>query len=538
MLKKLEVRNFAVISGLSLELGPGLNVFTGETGAGKSILIEALGFLLGSRGSSTWLRAGADRLSVEGLFEREGGPALVRRELDAGGRARAVIGSQTVSSAALAEWGDALIDFHGQHEHQTLLKPAVQRELLDRFGALEKPLAETAAAHERWTRLCAEKDALSLSDEERARRIDRARRESEEIKDAGLTAGEEEELEAALPLLRSAERLQTLSRGAYEVLYEQEGSVQGLLLKAGRSVSELAKLDPSLRGLEQTLESARLSLEEVTRSVGDYGERVELNPERLDQILSRLDRLSLLKKKYGPTLEAVLEHGERAEAELSSLERSADRTGTLEAELAKAREALEKACAKLHAGRVKAGRSLETAILKELKGLGMAEARFSVAVESEEENFSRHGSDIVDFLIGPNPGEPLRPLRSIASGGELSRVMLAFKTVAAESDPVGILVFDEVDAGIGGAVARTVGHKLAALGRTHQVLCVTHLPQIACFGETHFHVSKSVSGGRTEVKVERLSGPKRLEAIATMLGGREATSASRRHARELLESAA
>ncbi len=549
MLRRLEVRSFAVIEELALDLGPGLNAFTGETGAGKSILIEALGFLLGSRGSQTWLRAGADRLSVTGHFDAAAAtkelkaqfklaaaaPVVVRRELDASGRTRAWIGAQPAPLAALAAFGDRLVDFHGQHEHQTLLKPSVQLECLDAFAGLGAEREEAAAAFAAWEAARAELESSRLSDEERRRRVDLARWQLQEIEEAKPRPGEEEELEDSLPRIKNAERIKSLAASAYEALYEAEGSVLGGLLKAERALGELARVDESLRGSAERLAAARIALDEVAREVGLCRDLRTAGPEELDALLSRQDKLSRLKKKYGPTLEEVLSLRDRLTLEVARLENYKDRAESLQAELSRAEDALASVSAKLHGSRMKAARKLETALLKELRPLGLAQAAFSVSVELEEGRWTRAGSDAVEFLLAPNPGEPLKPVKSIASGGELSRVMLALKTVLARAEGVPILVFDEVDAGVGGVVGRAVGEKLARLGEARQILCVTHLPQVAGCARKHFHVAKAASGGRTFTTVETLAGARRLEVIATMLGGREATAASRKHAQELLE---
>jgi DNA repair protein RecN (Recombination protein N) len=532
MLKRISIKNFAVIDEQTLELAEGLNVLTGETGAGKSILIEAFGFLLGARGSVSWLRTGASKLEVVGAFD-DG--LEIRRELDASGKTRAMINGKTEPLSALAALGERLVDFHGQHEHQTLLKPSVQLDLLDRFGGLDKDAASVAAAFAAWDALRRESDAAQMSEDERRRRIELLRYQVQELSEANLSAGEEEELETSLPLLKNAERLRTFADQTYELLYEQEGSINGQLLKAERALAELSRLDAGMKDTHDCLEAARLGLDEVAHRLSAYRDKVEVNPGKLDAILNRLEQLSRLKKKYGPTIEDAIASRDSLAVELSGLENSDLRKDRLAAELAAAETKLASACEKLHALRLKAAKKLETSLLKELKVLGMPSAAFSVAVEMEDGRFTKTGCDAVEFMLAPNPGEPLKPVKAIASGGELSRVMLALKTVFAQADRVPILVFDEVDAGIGGAVARAVGQKLSALGRTHQVLCVTHLAQVACFGKAHFGVIKETSSGRTRVNVERLAGDKRLEAIALMLGGRQATAASRKHAQELLE---
>ena len=555
MLRSLRVRDFAIISELSLEPGPGLNVFTGETGAGKSILIEALGFLLGARASTTWLRAGAARLSVEGLFDahdfspaqREqfglgSGPVPVRRELDAAGKSRASINGRPASAAVLAAFGEGLVDFHGQHEHQTLLKPAKHLEALDAFGGFGEERAKAAVLYRDWTAARAALDSAQMSDDERRRRIEFDRFQLQEIDAAKLKPGEEEELEADLPLLKNADRIRNLADGAYGLLYAGEGSASEALQKSVRALEDLSRFDESLRQGRDELETARISVDEVARRLGELRRRVGADPARLDALLGRQDELARLKKKYGAAVPDILAKRSELAAELDLLENSQKRLEDLEAALAEARRGLAAACGRMHKLRAAAAKKLEAALAKEIKVLGMPHASLCVSVETEEGRLTATGADEVEFLLAPNPGEPIKPLRSIASGGELSRVMLALKTVlsgAAGEDGAGqapVMVFDEIDAGVGGTVARCVGQRLAALGRSRQILCVTHLAQVACFAPTHFHVSKETASGRTSVRAERLVGGRRLETVAQLLGGRAATEASRKHAQELLES--
>ena len=548
MLRRLKVVNFAVVERVELDLPPGFIAFTGETGAGKSILLEALGFLLGARGSSSWLRAGADRLEVEGAFDSADLPAelrerykvpdgtcVVRRELDCAGRTRAMIHAQSAPVAALAALGDAVADFHGQNEHQALMRPAAQLELLDRCAGLEAERAQLAEAHARWSALAARLSASTMSEEERRRRVELLRFQLEEIDVSRIRIGEEEELEELLPRLKNAERLRTFADQAYALLYAEEDAALSRLMKAERALGELAKIDAGAGRLRAELEAARLSIDAVAHEVGDYRDRATADPAALDAMLTRQEALSRLKKRHGPTLADVLATRERLAAELDGLENADARVDETRRELDGAAQALSALSGKVHALRVKAAAKLEAAALKELRLLGMPHARFSCAVEMEEGSWSRTGADAVEFLLAANPGEPLRPVRAAASGGELSRVMLALKTAFAKADRTPILVFDEVDAGIGGETARAVGGKLAALARGRQVLCVTHLPQVACRASTHFHVAKEVASGRTRVRLERLDGDRRLEAMALMLGGRAATAASRKHAQELLE---
>lgn len=548
MLRRLKVANFAVVERVELELPTGFVAFTGETGAGKSILLEALGFLLGARGSSSWLRTGADRLEVEGVFDasdlplelreryKVSGPTFAaRRELDAAGKTRAMIHAQSAPVAALAALGDAFADFHGQHENQALMRPAVQLELLDRYAGLEPELEALGQAHGAWSSLSARLAASSMSDEERRRRVELLRFQLEEIDAAKPRIEEEAELEDRLPRLRNAERLRGFADQAYGLLYAEEDAALARLMKAERALGELAKIDGAAGRLQGELEAARLAIDAVAHEVGDYRDHATADPAALDALLSRQEALSRLKKRHGPTLADVIATRARLAAELDGLENSDARIEETKRELAAALSAMSALADKAHGLRVKAAKKLEAAVLKELKVLGMPHSRFSCSVEMEEGNWSRTGADAVEFLLTANPGEPLRAVKAAASGGELSRVMLALKTAFAKADRTPLLVFDEVDSGIGGEVATAVGEKLAILAKGRQVLCVTHLPQVACRAATHFHVSKEVVSGRTRVRLERLSGDRRLETVASMLGGRAATAASRKHAQELLE---
>lgn len=548
MLRKLKVVNFAVAEKVELDFGPGFTALTGETGAGKSILLEALGFLLGGRGSASWLRAGASRLEVEAVVDaadlpadlrdrfKLAGPVVLRRELDATGRTRASVAGHAAPVAALAAVGEAFADFHGQHENQALLRPSTQLELLDRYGGLETEREALAAAHAKWAGLKARLEAADMSEAERERRVELLRFQLEDIDAVKPKPGEEEELDERLPRLKNAEKLRNWADAAYGLLYAEEDAALARLSKAEKALGELARVDPSADRLRAELESARLAAESVAHEVGAYRDGVSADPAALDALLSRQEALARLKKKHGLTLDDVLAARERLAAELDALENADERLEETKRELVKAEKALSKLCDAMHDARVKAGRRLEAAALKELKVLGLPHAAFACAVELEEGAWTATGADTASFLLAPNPGEPPRPIKTAASGGELSRVMLALKTAFAKADRTPLLVFDEVDSGVGGEVARAVGERLAALSKGRQVLCVTHLPQVACFAKNHLHAAKDVDGGRTRLRVAFLEGPKRLETVAAMLGGRGATAASRKHAQELLES--
>ncbi|MBI3288340.1 MAG: DNA repair protein RecN [Elusimicrobia bacterium] len=550
MLRRLKVVNFAIAERVELELSSGFTALTGETGAGKSILLEALGFLLGARGSAAWLRAGAERLEVEGVFDAADVPAemrrrwelpaagtvAVRRELDAAGKTRAAIAGQPAPVAALAALGEAVADFHAQHENQALLRPAVQLELLDRFGGLEEQRQALGAAFELWSSLRARLEASRMSEEERRRRIDLLGFQLSEIDAVAPRAGEDEELEERLPRLKNAQRLRACADQAYGVLYAQEDAALSGLQKAVRALDELSRLDPSAGRLRDELEGARVAVDAVAGEVGDYRDGVSADPNALDALLSRQDALARLKKRHGATVADVLAARERLAAELDGLENADQTLEQTRRELERVEKVLSALSEKAHAARLKAAKRLDAAVLKELKVLGLPHARFSCSVEMEEGAWTRFGADSVEFLLAANPGEALRSIKTAASGGELSRVMLALKTAFAKADRTPLLIFDEVDSGVGGEVARAVGERLAALARGRQILCVTHLPQVACFAQNHLHVAKEASAGRTRVRVDRLDGDRRLETVALMLGGRGVTDASRKHAQELLES--
>ncbi len=548
MIRRLKVLNFAVAEKVELELGAGFTALTGETGAGKSILLEALGFLLGGRGSSSWLRAGAQRLEVEGVLDLADVPADlrrelgltgktvdVRRELDATGRTRATIAGRPAPIAALARIGESFADFHGQHESRTLLKAASQLELLDRFGGLEAEREALEAAYAAWSALKAKLEASSLSEAERERRADLLRFQLSEIDDLKIRPGEDVELDEKLPRLKNAERLRGLADTAYGLLYAEEDAAVARLMKAERAVSDLAKIDPAAGALQTELEGARVAADSVARELAAYRDAAAADPAALDALISRQDALARVKRKHGASLDEVLAARERLAAELDGLENADAHLEKTKKELDKAVKSLAALCDDVHDKRVKAAKKLDAAALKDLKALGLPHARFTCSVEMEEGNWSRTGADAAEFLLAPNPGEPPRPVKTAASGGELSRVMLALKTAFAKADRTALLVFDEVDAGIGGEVAHAVGERLAALAKGRQVLCITHLPQVACFAQNHFHAVKDVAAGRTRLRVDRLDGDGRLEAVATMLGGKP-TGASRKHAQELLES--
>ncbi|MDT8287133.1 MAG: DNA repair protein RecN [Elusimicrobiales bacterium] len=539
MLERLRIRNFALIDELELDFRPGLNVLTGETGAGKSILVSALGFLLGQRSSSELVRSGARLLEVEGVFSASAKKTVFRRELDLKGRTRAFLDGRQVPVSALADAGSGLVDFHGQHDHQSLLRADEQRALLDRFGRLEKDAAAVGKAWESMSDAEARLGAARMSEDERERFLDLARYQLAEIESAAIKEGEEEELQSSYPRLKNSDKIARLSGEAYDTLFSEEGSAVELVSKAAARLAELADLDPALSSLSDTLSSARISLEDAASELRSYRDAAGSDPARLEEVIARLEKISALKKKYGAGLPEIEAKAEELRARIDGLENAGANESALASALEKARARFSALASELHAGRLAAAKKISKAVEGELGGLGFAQVRFSVSVEADESSPCRSGIDSVEFLFCPNPGEPPRPLRSTASGGELSRVMLGLKTVLAGADRVPVMVFDEVDTGVGAVVGRLVGGKLARLAAGKQVFCVTHLPQVAAFGGAHFFVEKTVKGGSSSVGVRLLDVPGREAEIARMLGGkRRSTDLGLEHARELLAESA
>lgn len=545
MLKKLSIRNFAVIDALDLAPGPGLNIFTGETGAGKSIIISALGFLLGERSGTDILRPGATSAEVEGEFEAGNLPAdvtarwaikdgsfKIRRQADPKGRTRAAINGAAATLAQLSELGSFLVDFHGQNEHQSLLKPETQRDLLDRYGKLEK---DAAAVGEAWGAARALEDSLnavSMSEDERGRLLDLYKFQLAEIESANIKEGEEEELEALWPRLKNSEKLSTLSKEAHALLDDAAGSAE----KALERLKALSSLDPTGEPLTARLASAAIELRDLSGELRSYARDVHSDAGEVDRCLSRLDKFKTLKKKYGADLTAVLAKAEELRGKVNGLEDLTLDRSELESKLAAARGKLEKLAAALHGKREAAAKKLSAEIIKEADGLGFKEVRFAVDAAYDEEALTSTGGDSVEYLFTANPGYPLRPLRYTASGGEMARIMLALKTALSRADRIGSQVFDEVDAGVGAVTGRLVGEKLARLAGQKQIFCITHLPQVAAFGSAHFFVEKDVKAGVAAASVRLLDAPAREKEIARMLGGKkQSTDLGLKHARELLE---
>ncbi len=555
MLRFLRIRHLAVIDSVEVEFDPGLNVLTGETGAGKSILVEAVGLLLGGRASGDLVRTGEDAAAIEAIFESGGEELLVRREITAQGRSRAFVNGALATAGALKELSSRLIELHGQHEHQTLLDPSTHLGALDTFGALDPLLTPTAAAFEVWRAGQDELARLRHAAKDRDTRLDLVTFQLGELDRAELKAiapgdeGEDAELAALRQVLASAERVERLCTESYASLYESDDAILAGLGNVWRKVGELASLDPQFKPYLDQRDTIKSQLEDLAVFLRQYAGSIEASPARLQQIEERLALLERLKRKHGPALADVIAKRDALRREMKDLERGDDRILELEREVAAARAAYLAAAGKLSKERRKLAKAFSASLVELLAELAMERTRFEVrfADAVPDSSWSARGIDAAEFFVSPNPGEDLRPLARIVSGGELSRIMLAIKTLTATSrhgfsdatdrPPSASapgLIFDEVDAGIGGRVADVVGRKLRTLGSAFQVLCITHLPQIAAYADTHFEIEKRIEGGRTRTSVRRLTADGRVDELARMLGGEAVTPGLRQSAREML----
>jgi DNA repair protein RecN (Recombination protein N) len=553
MLRELRIRNLAVIESLEVRFEPGLNVLTGETGAGKSILIDAILLLRGARAQSDLLRADAESATVEAVLDidrgspvlavldevgisLEAGQLLIRRELSRSGRHRAFVNDSPVTLALLERFGDHLLEVHGQHEHQRLLEPAHQLDLLDRFADAED-LGERVAAL--FAKRAAAREAVErtrAAERDRVQREDLLRFQAGEIDAARLVAGEEGELRAEHRRLQHAERFVAGLTDAAAALYDDPRSASVLLARAAQILGDLGRLDAEFGAPGEHLETAAAHVEEALAKIRRLRGMVVNEPGRLEEIDARLDALTRLKRKYGESVETVLAHRREVGDELDRLARHEEVLAAEERDVAALAAELLAAAGALSAKRTAAAGRLATQVERELRQVGMERARFEVDVERLPDIGVR-GHDRVEFTLSTNPGEDLKPLARVVSGGELSRTMLVLKSVLVARDRIATMIFDEVDAGIGGRVADMVGQRLTEAARGRQVLCVTHLAQIAARAGSHLRVTKSVRSGRTRTVIDMLSGEARLEESARMLGGETVTESARSHALQLLAAA-
>jgi len=567
VLLELTVENVAIVERARLEFGPGLNVLTGETGAGKSVLIDAVAVLLGARASDDLIGSAGDRAVIAAVFDLSAAPAaqaaardlglldedqhelVVVRELARGGRNLTRINGRPATVANLKAVARHLVDLHGQHEHQSLLDLGQQRALVDAYGGsdLAALAAAVGAAYARLQGLRRQLDELAGDARQRARTIDLYRFQIEEIEAARLRPGEEEEIQAARRRIANAERIREALAAAYGLVREGHGMgapAADAVAQAADALRRAAAYDPGLEPVIGLLDTAAVHLEEAAQALRRRLDDQALDPAEAEAVERRAALLSELKRKYGDTVDEILAYRDRARAELERLEGAEERAAVLEAEIRRVEEELGRQAAALSEARERAGRELAAAVARELADLAMT-AQVLVEVRQEEDptgvdcggrrlRVGPHGVDTVEILLSANPGEPPRPLQRVASGGELSRVMLALKRAAGRRDPVPTLIFDEIDAGIGGRTATAVADKLAAIAADHQVLCVTHLPQIAAVADRHFVVEKSAAGGRTVTRVAVVDGVEREREIARMLAGEE-EAVDLAHARALLD---
>jgi DNA repair protein RecN (Recombination protein N) len=551
----LKVRNLAIVEELAIEPGAGLNVLTGETGAGKSLLIDSLELLRGARGSSDMIRTGSDRMTAEAVFHLPASlktqldelgidsethdnmlELIVRREVAAGGRARVLINGSPVTVRELGGAMDAVLEIHGQHESHQRVAGQSYRELVDEYGGHESLADTTRASYEEWKRAADQLQEMTEAQRDRTLRLDLLQYQVGEISSAKLDPSEEESLRAEKAMLSHAREVIEATAGAFQLVDEDESSAIAQLGRALHLLQPLTRHIDEVEKLSAEMQDVLYRLQDLARTVGNLSESVRLDPARLEQIEDRLVTIERLKKKYGGTIEAVLEHLGRAQDEYDRLTDYEANVEKLQQAEAARQAAFRKAADKLSAARKKAGRAFEQAIQKELNDLAME--RTTVKVTISEAAPSPDGVDRIEILIAPNRGEEPKPMQRIASGGELSRIQLAIAAALFRSSTraaAATLVFDEIDAGIGGRVAEVVGRKLEQLAARNQVICVTHLPQIASFGTTHFYVWKEDADGHTRARIRRLDSPEeRVSEIARMLGGEKITDSAIAHARELL----
>jgi DNA repair protein RecN (Recombination protein N) len=560
MLRELRIKNFAVIDEVVLELGPKLNIITGETGAGKSIILNALGMISGERGGSDIIRHQEDEAMVEALFEalppaiesklgeagfETDGELVIRRILNRSGKNRIYLNGSLCPLGLLAEVGSALVHIYGQHEHHSLLQPETHLNLLDAFADLDDAKAMKQSFDllaDSWKRL---QETLASLDH---RRKERALLESqvEEIAQARLKTGEEEELRSDKNILAYAEKLHQGCREGEELLYEGDAALVSRLGKYTVRLKELAGIDQNLQPTLELLESSLAQLQEAATQLRRYAGRVHFDPRALEQLEDRLAEIQRLKRKYSANVEEILRIHRETKESLDSLSQGEEQIAVLEKAFAEARRSAWEMAEKISHERQRAAKKLKREMEKEVKSLGMADAVFEVRFVAQDEKadippffiagrkLTERGMDQVEFYFSPNPGEPVKPLAKIASGGELSRLMLALKALVLSPGVVSTLLFDEVDAGVGGRAAEIVGKKLKQVAARHQVISVTHLPQIAAMADAHFVVQKDVEKGRTFTRVQRLLDQERVDEVARMLGGVKITEQTRRHAEELV----
>ncbi len=564
MLKSIFIKNYALIEEISVEFSSGLTIITGETGAGKSIFIDALGLLLGERASTEMIRTGAEKAIVEGVFDvssvkriteilranetDSSDELIVRREVTSKATSRCFVNDSPVNVSVLKAIGDALVDLHGQHEHQSLLRAETHIDFLDAFGGYEKEIEQYTSTYRLLVELTGKKRTLQEQENQLKAKKSLYEFQIKEIDAVDPKENEEEELESELKILENSEKLSELTNGIYSLLYEAESSVRDSLTKARKMMDQLADIDAQFSNSVEETKSAEIIVEEISKFVQNYNSRIEFNPERLEEIRERLGALSLLKKKYGGTIESLLEFRKKIGEEFKFAENFEEEISKLEKEIKTQRTISGEKAGILTQKRKDAAKKLEKAIISSIGELGIAKAKFetaitqqtgaensaSVSINGKYFESSSTGIDSVEFFMSTNAGEEAKPLAKVASGGEVSRIMLALKSALAKSDKTPLLIFDEIDTGVSGRIGQAVGLSLKNLAKHHQVIAITHLPQIAALADAHFAIAKTETNKRTSTQLAKLEKDERVKEVAKLLSGETITEAGLKSARELM----
>ncbi|OQA91365.1 MAG: DNA repair protein RecN [Elusimicrobia bacterium ADurb.Bin231] len=558
MLTALSIKNYAIIGDVSVEPDTGLNILTGETGAGKSIIIDALGMILGDRANVSMIRKDFSSCEITASFYiknhnrifsflesmglRAEETLVVKRDFYRDGRTKCFINGAPSTVGMLQSLGEYLVDVHGQHEHQSLIKPETQRLMLDSFGRLDGITEKVSRQFSEFTDIGKRLRELLNSEREREQKLDIYRYQLKEIESASLENFNEEDAVNEFNRLNNAEKLAENASGTYSLLYDSEGSVTEKLGAARRFLENLVSIDGTLAEHLNSLLSAEETLKNVSEDIRSYRDGIEFNPRRLEDLISKTELLKRLKKKYAPTVKDILKYASDIKKEMEFLEHADEAIEELTKDLKSAEQKLKKSALELSKLRLDTAKKLSNDINKELADLGMGKAKFCICVEPEKDEkggyvYKSFGIDKIEYKISTNPGEEMKPISHVASGGEMSRVMLALKTSLARQDKTPTLIFDEIDAGLSGPMGQAVGKKLKALSDRHQIICITHLAQLASFSDAHFHITKKTIDNRTTISVKRLTDAEKLEEVSRMLGGAVVTKATIKHAEELIKQA-
>jgi len=563
MLKYLQVQNFALAEDLRIEFQPGLNILTGETGTGKSILVGAIAAVLGGRVFTEVVRTGFESANIVAIFEtsklksikdhlkksgiNSGDELILKREISVKGSTRAYINDSPVTVGTLATTGDFLVDVHGQHEHQSLLKQEVHRYFLDAFGQLHPLLSELKNSFEKLKKIQTELESLQSRQEELSEKLELYRFQLNEIDKAQLTPAEDVKLEEERKILANSEKIFELCNQLDQIFNDSNANLNSLIGEANHRLRDLGQYSEELNKLHREFESAKIIVAETTRTVEEFRNNLEFDPARLEEIEGRLNHLNILKKKYGSSIEEVLEYREKLHQEVSSHDNFEFEIGNLRRQYQTALDEYKNLALRLSERRHEVAKKLEIEVQEQLNRLGMPGTKFEARLQFQPDDNGivlidggrffgdKNGIDIIEFYISPNPGEDFKPLNKIASGGEISRIMLALKSILAEIDQIPTLIFDEIDLGVSGRIAQAVGRSMANLSKLHQILCITHLPQIASQGTTHFTVEKHTKDKRTYTKVIGLNEDERVDEIARLIGGKHISESVRQSARQLIE---